>query len=341
MRFPRLFLTLLILLSVSTFAFAANPFSFLRNGEYAFYHDTRGSADYYRGYCVFKTQDGSAVFFIRNLDLASGRETDIEATLGADKLGNPVITNLRLPEKNPPANISQSYVDLLTFLSIRNADEARIGYDTTIKDAAAGGTMLYHFNRDLPLFGLDAILKEGDSEAHYLLDRVGIIGTGSVREFFRIAPLAKPKESPEMQIPQGSSARVKLGSFTIELDDRWHSDDSGGYRFQNGGQQTAQISLDANDWKHYQSLGYEDLDRFVRAVIAATPNVLPLTVRIQGTKDAASCAWQLVGADNVRDIQFLRFWVQNGTLYTLNFTSQYGLYNANRAYFKSIFDSLK
>ena len=341
MRFPRPLLTILILLSISTSAFAADPFGFLRNGEYAFYHDTRGSSNYYRGYCVFKTKDGSAVFFIRNLDLTTGKETDIEATLGADKLGNPVITNLRLPEKNPPANISQSYVDLLTFLSIRNADEAKIGYDTTIKDKAADGTILYHFNRDLPLFGLDAILKEGDTVAHYLLDRVGLIGPNSVKAFFQIEPLASPNESPETQIPPESSSRVKLGSYSIALDHRWHSDSSGGYRLENGALQEAQISLDASDWKHYLSLGYENLDRFVRAVVAATPNLLPLTVRVQGSMDAASCAWQMVGANNIREIQFLRFWVQDGTLYTLNFTTRYGLYNANRTYFKAIFDSLK
>ena len=101
--FRRILIITLLLVTVAASYAVADPLGFLRNGEYVYYHDTRSQTAFYRGYCVFRTKDGSIVFFIRNLNLSNGQESNVEGALKVDKNGEPSITNMRLPEQGRTA----------------------------------------------------------------------------------------------------------------------------------------------------------------------------------------------------------------------------------------------
>lgn len=73
------FLCVLILFAVCVSSVLANSLSYIKNGEFTYYLDTRGKSNYARGYLVYHAEGGYSFVFMSVVNLDDGKKWRIVA----------------------------------------------------------------------------------------------------------------------------------------------------------------------------------------------------------------------------------------------------------------------
>jgi hypothetical protein len=324
-----------------------DDFDFIRNGEYATYHDTRGGIDFLRMYWGNTVEDGSLIFYIRNIDNQTSEEFKYIVLLKEDENGSPEIIEVHGYNKEQAPVFQQSVYDLLNFLDFYNSNRDSIKGDMELEDPWENYTQIYHINDFFPVFHFDKIYLKGQDQIGYRLVDSGRIHDHDYNYFFDLPLLdnTKIESRSNLTIPPTTKRDLSLYDYDIILDENWSFNDElghPGYWLSLYSIRDSQIMLEKGDWDHFQNLGFQNIEDFIYAVIYNKNNRnLSSGFTIIQSGDVYTVGYYLIDELNQLNYQEARFWIEDGLLYTLNFSTFADMYDLNKEYYRNILDSFR
>ncbi len=281
--------------------------------------------NFYRGYLYFSVEGGQHIFFISNIDLDTEVHNNFIVTFVLDESDEPQLQDIKGLGKDTPPEFSQSYVDILNFVSFRVTHESQITLDCYLDDPWKTRTQVYHCSSAAPFFGfLDIALK--DDVPTYTLDRAGSMSIDDVDDFFTIRPLDRSLTREHLynslMIQERTSRLVPLGPGMVSLDDRWSANDSllfPGYWFSYEGVRDSQLMLESQKMSIFNKLGITSLERFAALTLPFVGNVHYDTFQVRYEKNILLYECYLEDDHGVRNYQRLYSWIEDGVLFSCRF----------------------
>jgi len=325
--------------------YAAQP-DFFVNGDFGTYHDTRGALDFYRSYCGFHIDEGASVFFIRNIDNKTGSTTKYMVKIVPDDEGSVRIDEISGYDDSHPADHTQSYIDLLNFLNFTMTHKKEIQGRVNLKDDWGPHTEIYKYDETLPLFKFYEIQLQGSETDSFKLVTTGRINQNQIEDFFNFKPFSLPDHTIEGRVDLSDSPAVKqdLYDYTLDLDENWVFNDQlgfPGYWISKYTVRDAQIMLEREEFDRYRAMGLRDLRDFADVLMFPEGfRVLFDSFQVEETGDAITVSKYLLDTNGVYNYSCNRFWIEDGFIYTLNFSSYAFMYDLNKDYFDHVIHSL-
>ena len=317
-------------------------FSFLRSGEYAYYNDTRGSTNFYRGWICFLADEG-AVFVVDDTDLDSGENHRYVVSVTYNEHDGYRIANMKGDIDLSP-EFQVSWADLLNFLEMRKSIERISPIPTEYEDPWDSFTQIYRFSEVYPMFNFDRIRLYDSEEAHYELNRMGWVEFDELASFQAIGPDLTEKYSPEPAPDLGMlyGEFVKLGAVTIRLDDRWEQREMNGnpsFWLAQRSLRESMVTMEHIDSNRLDTWKISSVGDFFRAFI--TPDdALPSTIEVFTRSDSMEVQYESLSDSGIRNICRLRIWNLPTGYRVLNFSSFADIYKKNLNYYEAILDSV-
>ncbi|MDR2768683.1 MAG: hypothetical protein LBB82_10210 [Treponema sp.] len=319
-------------------------FGYVLPGEYAFYLDKRGGANFYRGYLAFPSEGGANIVFVRTINLNTGKEERFAFIVKDDEKGMPTnVTNIQ-GEFNT-LDSRQALPDFLNFTSLylRTKNEYEVG--ASIDDEWDDYTLEFSFNKVLPFFQFADIKMKGKRESLYTLEYGGILNIEDASRFFEMAPLkrsaAASRRTPA--IPQKPGRTVNQDAVSITLDENWKYDDSTelpGYWLSLASVRDSQIAIEKSSLKQL-GITRENPYFLLKVLVLAQGNSLEMnTVKTQKTPNGYQLEFYLRDDQNTRNYQRAFITFAGDSVYVINFSSFADIYDGNRAYYNKILDSI-
>ena len=257
-------------------------FSFLRSGEYAYFKDTRGSTNFYRGWICFLADDGP-VFGVNDTDLDSGENHSFIVAVTYDEQDGYRIGVIEGDIGLSP-EFQQSLADLLNFLTMRKSIGQISHTPIDYEDPWGSFTQIYHFSEVYPVFNFDRIRLSDSEEAYYELHRMGRVEFDETASFLAIVPDLAEKYPPEPAPDLGTldGELVKLGVVTIRLDDRWKPKEmNGNPSFWLAGRslRESMVTLEHIDSNRLDTWGISSVGDFFRGFMILD-DALPSTIEV-------------------------------------------------------------
>lgn len=330
---------------VTTHAAAQHPgFEFLRNGESVHYVDTRGSMEFYRGIAAYKVEDGSAVFFLSNLNMENDTKHNFIVHIDYAEDEGYSIRDIHGAPEGLPEEFQQSWIDVLNFLSMRNNTDIGVEPEE-FDDPWEDYTQVYRFSEIFPLFGFDRIRLARSETPGYTLDRVGRMKHEESERFFAIAPREETEYQPDPPHLEPDEHRVvSLGAAEAELDDRWQEvecDCGTAFVLQSDGERLARLALESLDLSRPPGSS-GSLVSDVARIALTTDRAIPQTIRVQESGDghlALEYEYQRRG-DTVRH-QRMRIEETDDEARLTTLSARRNVQDGNRAYFSRIWESVR
>ncbi len=334
----------LVLCIFTAAAFSAG-LDYITNGEYAYYLDTRGGMNFLRGYLVFKSE-GSFFVFSRNLDLDTKKEVNFYFTAVNSADGFAQITEIKGVEQNTPPQYLQAYIDFLNFTNLYINYEEEIHDQKTIADPWDTFTLLFEFNKALPLFRFNKISVDGDKKASYTLNRGGFLGIDDMQAFLNLNQLVikeAKRKNVILEIPQKAKNEVSINGISVALDDNWkHVDSAGftGYCLEFNSFRDSQISVEKADLKLLKEKNLT-VPELVRLSVLENKLLDYNSVKLEIQSAFIRLSFFLYDENNVKNYQYFLCWIDGNDIYIVNFSSFADVYEANKAYYDKILTSIK
>jgi hypothetical protein len=317
-------------------------FSFLRSGEYAYYIDTRGSTNFYRGWVCFLADDGP-VFAVSDTDLDSGENHRYVVPVTYDEQDGYRFGVIKGDIGLSP-EFQQSLADLLNFLTMRKSIDQISLTPAEYEDPWGSFTQIYRFSEVYPMFNFDRIRLSDSEEAYYKLHRMGWVEFDELASLQAIGPdlgeKYPPEPAPDLGMLDGEF--VKLGAVTIRLDDRWEQKEmNGNPSFWLAGRslRESMVTLEHIDSNQLDTWGISSVGDFFRTFI--TPDdALPSTINVSTPSNSMEVQYESLSDSGIRNICRLRIWNLPTGWRVLNFSSFADIYKKNLNYYEAILGSV-
>ncbi len=325
----------------------ANIFDFLKNGEYATYHDTRGDMDFFRAYWGNRVDDGTFVFFIKNINNKNNKMINYIVFLIEDENGKPTIQKIEGVSKNQPYQYQQSYIDILNFISCYNAYKDSINWEKTIEDPWDNYTLLYNYKFYLPLFKFDTITMKGQNSPCYKLISAGKIDAKNHKDFFELQPIntLKTVVRKNLSIPTKTKKQKPLHEYAVTLDDNWHFNNelgSPGYWLSLFSHRDSQIMLEKGKLEKFKEAGITNLTDFImKTLYFYDERIIIDSLSVVRKNEGINISYVLLDEHNAKNFIIRKFWLENEYVYTLNFSTFKDIYDKNKKYYQNILKSFK
>lgn len=338
--FKKLFV-LLAALTISCAAFA-KPLSFVQNGEYVYYLDTRGNTPYFRGF-LFLNEDDDTMLLHRSVNLETGNEYTFSIFVSdtgsqIDFLGTGGDTSAAGLE------IQQSIVDVLNFASMQKHCENDIKYELKdFDDPWETYTQVYRFGKIVPGFCFTSItLKDEDPTVGYFLNCWGFAQTDAdVSTFLHLKPrdYTPTDRGLSLEIPEAKPMKVTMNGMKATLDYNWVSNNSmgqPGYWLQTSSVRDSQIMIE--DFSKIMPLDSEDAQAYItKLVMLNTPGIDPSTLYFSFNKKQMFVSYEVYDEQNL--VSYQEFQIRKNKV--INFSTFKDIYIANAEYYKKILKSIK
>lgn len=215
---------LLIMLTQGLSFSYSKSLDYIQSGEYAYYIDSRGAMEFFRGYCLFRMENGQDCIISRNVDLKTKKEKNFLFFIDDNEKGMPKIVDVKGISNIDLPQYLQSMVDFLNYtnLYIKNKDKIKCG--TKIIDPWENYTLIFSFDQYLPFFKFYDISSEKNRAMEYTLNCAGIIDDNSIEEFMKIEPRNNKsisRNKGEIIIEAADSKEFNLNGVHIFLDENW------------------------------------------------------------------------------------------------------------------------
>ena len=342
------FLCVLILFAVCVSSVLANSLSYIRNGEFTYYLDTRGKSNYARGYLVYHAEGDYSFVFMSVVNLDDGKKWRIVARGNDNDEGKFNFTKLNGLEQIPEeirGVVTQSVPDFLNFNDNYQKNKEEIGFDTKISDYWDEKLVqYYHYNKILPLFKFSHI-SVNDSEQPVVLAR--LMGTipnysqESLNMFFNmdISEFKPSHEAASVKIPQAKKIKVRMNGYEAAIDKNWElnkfeGNDSWWLKVQT--LRDAMIMVE-NFPERIPLATPEQRLEIAKILIANQAGILPYSIKVSETKK--SLTFQYESYDDKNIVTVTRMTLVPGKC--LNFSAYKDIFEENKDYFETVISSLK
>ena len=334
-------LALLLVLCVS--AVNAKPLSGIINNSWAYYLDTRGGANYYRGFLFFEDGDDTVVYQ-RSINLDTNEQYVVvlffsESDNDVQFLGS----NGQFDMKNQ--DMMQLIPDILNFVSMKQLHKKEITYELKDFEDPWGDdyVLIYRFSSLIPGFGFTTIFKQGqEDDGSFTLNRWGICNTqADIQTFITYMPVEFKATDRNLstEIPEAESVTVTMNGLKVTLDKNWtfeQTEEFSGYWLELSSIRDSQIMIE-DARKIFDVTKFNNQCDIIKMIIASSQGIDPSSFSFSKNKDGLVCSYNTFDAQNLESYQRIQF--KKGRI--VNFSSFTDIYQANKDYYEKIVDSVK
>ncbi|MDR0321704.1 MAG: hypothetical protein LBI28_09390 [Treponema sp.] len=325
---------------------------YLISGEYAFYLDTRGGMNYYRGYMYFNSAEGTDVIFARNVDINTGLEERFIFSVDYDEDGHPSgVSNVQGQIFTVEGR--QAIPDFLNFttLFLSTCDDYQL--QSNVRDEWDDYTLVFSFNKALPFFGFYDIRMEGDNKSYYTLLHAGLLNANSASSFYEINPASSRTETTERrqipEIPRKNEKAVEQNGVRLTLDENWlfnNNPSLPGFWLSLASIRDSQIAIEKTTFREINSvtrglnLSRENSFKLFKLTILSMRNNIEMNaVNISQTSNGYQAEFYF-NERNFRNYMKLIQVVNGNDFYIINFSSFADIYDNNKDYYQRILNSV-
>lgn len=225
------FLTALCLIVMALPLFANAPLSYITSGSWGYYTDNRTSTEVYRGFLIINdNESNTSTVYLKVVTNPKKPKTDVQYAVdiiyneeNTVDIGNIYSIQNFTKDSLNDSTIIQSALDILNFDIMYSSNI--IGYDTTLEDPWSENlTLLYHFNKALPLFRFDYINEKGYDGDYIKMNRYGLARTEKDIENFLATTkqdLKIKEDTRDFSYDSAKSKKQKISGITYTLDENW------------------------------------------------------------------------------------------------------------------------
>ncbi len=338
-------LTLVFLFSAAFSS--AQDLSFIKSGDFATYHDQRGSMDFFRAYCCLHVEDGSSFFLIKNINNRTGESINYIAVIALDENDGLMVREVKGYSQDQSPEQQQSVFDLLNFLDFTRVHLDMITGKTALIDRWESYDQYYLFDDSrLPLFMFTGIALNDPENVRYSLKTMGNINHEKADMFFNLEPFSAENYLLDGKaiLNEGDRERVSLNDYSLLLDNNWEYNDAlgfPGYWISNYTMRDAQIMLEEMDFGHILEMGYGLKDFVYTSSFIENQRVVYDGFEVTEEDDMITVSKYLIDEEGHYNYSRARFWLEGETLYSLNFSAFAFMYDSRKEYFDSVISSFQ
>jgi hypothetical protein len=343
--FKKIMLSALLCIFIGSMA-SADVFDFINHGEYAFYLDKRGDMDFIRGYCCLKVDDGSTYFLIRNIDQKTKKQINFIVVLRTDNEGLPTIEEIHGLDKDTPPEFTQSYVDILNYVTLFKNHEADIKYDTDISDPGEDYTLIFKFNLVYPLFRIVSVTMQGEDNPSYYYGYGGLYQGEDFNSFFEMEPrFYEESKTGSHNVPKIDTIDmidVELNGVKATLDERWKFNDELGFWLNIRTKRDSQLMVERGSWSKFKNIGITSLEDFIlKAIFNGKSRIIIGSIKTKEIKNGIHLEYKLLDDNGVTNFTRVTAYIKNNELIIINFSSFDDIYQHNLGYYNKILNSMQ
>lgn len=348
------FVVFVMMIVSIVFGFSA-PFSYIRNGSFAYYYDGRGGNqdEYLRGFMICNMEKDTSLVLMHVINLTSNEKYRLAVVFGEDEKKELKILQVNglnnLPEERQ-LEIRQSIPDILNFDSMYRLNEKKIGLDSTIEDKWEKYSLYYHFSSVFPMFKFDYIsFNSPKDDICFVAERYGLItdiNPETIEQQFYNVPaklFQETKRESKDQIPEAQEKIVTINGARITLDENWKENDVDILGQVNTGMwlavespRDAQIMIEnVPDFIPFKTT--KDKYDFITTVLSSIPNIIPYSVQVREEKKDIIVSYTNYDENNLTTVNIMRFTKNK----IVNFSAFNGIFRANHKYFYKILDGIE
>lgn len=343
----------MMILMVSGFS---APFSYIRSGSFAYYHDCRGGnkSEYLRGFLVCNMEKDTSLVLMNIINLSTKKKYRLGVIFGEDEKKNLKVLQINGVDKSlskeQQVEINQSIPDILNFDAMYRQNEKKIALDSTIEDKWDNYSLFYHYSSAFPMFKFDYIsFNSPDEDPCFVAERYGLINNlvpEEIEERFYNVPEKlfeeKDRESKD-EIPEAKEKVVTVNGAKITVDENWKENIVEIMRQPNTGlwlsvetNRDAQIMIE-NVPSFIPFKTNKDKYNFISTALMTIPNVIPYSVLVYEEKKDIVLCFKNYDQTNFTTVNIMRFKKDK----IINFSAFSGTFVKNKDYFYKILDGIE
>lgn len=320
---------------------------YIESGEYAYYRDTRGGMNFIRGYLTFRTKEGLIVLS-RNIDVASNKSQNYyfivnEAAKDSSSDIPLMIEKIVGADKQTRPEIIQACADFLNFVSVYDSSKSQFKDCKTVEDKWNDYTLLYDFNKALPLFRFNTITMKGSGKPSYVLLKGGSLNDDTAQQFLTEEfsfPEEIKRKDVSLKIPKKNKINVVLNELKARLDENWEYNEELGfpsYWLNVNGLRDSQIGVEKTDISVTGDLQTDDFfTRMARTAVKHYPSPDYNSVQFKITEKHTELSYFFLDENQRKNYQYYFFCKRDKNIYIVNFSTFADIYEANKSYFTDI-----
>lgn len=346
----KVLLVLLFLIGFSFSAIAQQKYlSCIKNGEYAYFLDSRYDKPYARGYFVLHYDENTTLFFSNVVDIEAGTRKRIVFSTTLDEKGGINIKSINMPEgvsKDEEPLLLQNAIDLLNYASMRFVSTDEIDVDSTLEDPwNESFSLWYHFSSAYPFLSFDKISYDKEHSNNgisvYCYGRYTNPDKELLEEFYEyeIKPFEEVERNSGSVPPKAKKMNVTSNGYKIALDENWTKNEFEGndsYWLNIQSFRESQIMIE-NPENIISLKSKEEKLAFVKMIIPAIKNLIPTSINVKFEKN--DLIIEYLSYDEQNWVTYSRMRITDDAI--INFSSFKDVYETNTKYFETILKSIK
>lgn len=320
----------------------------IRNGEYAYFLDYRYETPYAHGYLVAHPDENTSYIFCNTVDINTEKRWSFYFVTALDENGMYInnLGGLKNVEEDKKDMVMQVAVDFLNYATMRKNSSDLITENCILEDPWSDNfSQWYYFSTAVPFLGFTRITNKKDAENSlikaYCFGCLNSLEKEAISAFYdKEIILSKETEHDfDYVLPKAKKKTVNLNGYKIPLDENWKNnlfEENESYWLSVKTTRDAQIMIERCP-DDISLLTNEDKLAFVRIVISAQPEIIPVSIKAQFDKKDLVVEYYIYDED--RYLTYTKLRIKDDCL--INFSSFKDVYEKNSKYFETILKNIK